>query len=517
MSTANVTESDATEPNAIRPDVAGSAMRQVDALFAEHIADNGAPIRVLSLDGGGIYGLTAALWLRRLCEADTHFLSGKDVDLFVGCSSGACNALLLAMHERPREAVLGGVLERFWAEPGTFSNTNPLGAMLSLTGKAAWFSEADFRNQLGNYMGATRIGELKQKVLISTYDWSGRDSYPDLAVDDPSPRSEPTANLFRRRLEHISRRAQDWRETWTALMLAAGDPVKTAAAWQKAACAWGQAWEDMLGMGHQPDEAEDRAAPGVESARVGAEPQTRKHRGQRAFDSATDAYRHWQPKFFSNLYETAQDNACLVAEVAYGAATPPGFRALRGGIGDGASFAANPSVHGISAVIQHRRWTMFERCEHEHHDALHQLHGEATATLLGRIRMLSLGDGTRQPYFWDASSNYGFKNWGDTPANPWRGHWYGPASYALQAADEEATEIAWELLGQRYFRLNPGVNDMPTVLAAYYARWPQLRTWLLEHIRASADDRPCRTAIAEALSFLRGKHWQGAARADAQS
>jgi hypothetical protein len=502
----------------VSTDVTKTETAAVDYLFEQHIAGNGEPIKVLSIDGGGIYGLTAALWLRKLCEADPDFLSGDDVDLFVGCSSGACNALLLAMYACPREAVLDGVLERFWAEPGTFSNTNPLGAMLSLTGKAAWFSEADFRNQLGQYMGATRIGELKQKVLISTFDWNGRDSYPDLAVDDPSPRSEPTTDLFRRRLEHINRRAQDWRETWTSLMLAAGDPVKTAEAWQKATYAWGQAWQDMLGMGHQPDDAaEDRDAPGGGSEQVRAEPQRHKGRQQRAFDTATDAYRHWKPKFFSNLYPDAQDNRCLVAEVAYGAATPPGFRALRGGIGDGASFAANPSVHGISAVIQHRRSAMFERCAHEHHDALHQRHGEATAKLLGRIRMLSLGDGTRQPYFWHASSNYGFKNWGDTPANPWRGHWYGPASYALQAADEEATEIAWELLGHRYFRLNPGVNDMPTVLAAYYARWPQMRTWLLEHIRASADDRPCRIAITEALSFLQSKHWQGAARVDGQS
>lgn len=30
--------------------------------------------RILNIDGGGIYGYTAALWLRELCERDPEFL-----------------------------------------------------------------------------------------------------------------------------------------------------------------------------------------------------------------------------------------------------------------------------------------------------------------------------------------------------------------------------------------------------------------------------------------------------------
>lgn len=467
----------------------------------------GGPIRILSIDGGGIYGMTSALWLRQLCEREPAFLSGKDVDLFVGCSSGACNALLLAMHDRPREVVLDGVLERFWSEPGTFSNSNPLGAMLSFTGQVGWFGERDFRDQLTQYMGSTRMGELPQYALISTYDWYGRERHPDLEVDDPSPRSEPSLEQLSGQIQAAGRRAEQWRRIWTELMLSAGDPNRLAEAWQSAAGEWTRAWEDFAQL-RCPGADQGDCAADPDDDPDGARQAERDKR--REYESITDSYRHWQPKLFNNLRSDTRDRHCLIAEVAYGAATPPGFRALRGGIGDGASFSANPSVQGIAAVVRHVRAKAIAALErHPLLAMFHHRHAEVTGTLLSRIRMLSLGDGTRQPYFWQPDSNYGFKTWGDKPANPWLGHWYGPNAYALQASDEESTEIAWQLLGQRYFRLNPGINDMPTVLAAYYARWPQMRRWLLQHIQLSASDRPCRTAIDQSLEFLRGENWLG--------
>jgi hypothetical protein len=460
-------------------------MTDAQAATAQEAANQ---IRILSLDGGGIYGMTGALWLRQLCERDRDFLSGRDVDIFLGCSSGACNALLLAMHERPREAVLDGLLERFWAEPGTFSNTNPMGALLSFTGQVGWFGEADFRGQLGRYMGNRRLKDLKHKVLISTYDWHGRTRYPDLRDGDGRPRSEPSWDR--------------WNELWR----------QAVGAW---ASGWGGPVPAGLGYADGGDGAGWYQGPGPSRA-----------------DWADENDRHWQPKFFNNLRDDAEDGDYLVAEIAYGAATPPGFRAMRGGLGDGASFSANPSVHGISAVLDHYRREQLERAAHHGEDfanayrevyeaecdtygtnhrdergkILHQ-HDRRTSDLLSRIRMLSLGDGTRQPYFWQPDSNYGFRSWGNIPANPWRGHWHGPGSYALQAADEEAAGIARDLLGRRYYRLNPGINDLPTVLAAYFARWPHLRAWMLDQIRSAAMDRTSRDAVDKAARFLRSPNW----------
>ena len=93
------------------------------ALEAGRSPANGR-LRILSVDGAGIYGLTGAIWLRRLCLEDPSFLAPGNVNLFAGISAGAINVLLLAKEPDPRRAVLDGRLERFWQEPiGAFPNS----------------------------------------------------------------------------------------------------------------------------------------------------------------------------------------------------------------------------------------------------------------------------------------------------------------------------------------------------------------------------------------------------------
>ncbi|HEY8209168.1 MAG TPA: patatin-like phospholipase family protein, partial [Myxococcaceae bacterium] len=130
-------------------------------------------IRILSIDGAGLYGLTAAIWLRRLCEADERFLSGDDVQLFAGTSSGAINCMMLARHERPRDAVLSGELEKFWKQPGIFANTNPLSAFFSVFGVTGWFSSKDFISTLQATFGDLRLKDFKHQVFVSSFSWVG--------------------------------------------------------------------------------------------------------------------------------------------------------------------------------------------------------------------------------------------------------------------------------------------------------------------------------------------------------
>jgi predicted acylesterase/phospholipase RssA len=132
-------------------------------------------IRILSIDGGGIYGLAGAIWLRRLCEREPLFLGGKDIQLFAGTSSGAINSLLLARHAEPRKAVLDGALERFWSDPRPFQNNDPALAMASFLGGTGWFSGKDFLAHLRDTFGDMRLGDLPQEVLISTFNWRGGD------------------------------------------------------------------------------------------------------------------------------------------------------------------------------------------------------------------------------------------------------------------------------------------------------------------------------------------------------
>ncbi len=412
--------------------------------------------RILSIDGGGIYGLMSARWLRKLCERTKDFLSGE-VWLFAGCSSGAVNSLLLATHDRPREVVLDGVLERFWSDEGTFSNTDPdpFAQALSWMGVTGWFGEKDFLKLLQQHFknakgGQLTLGELKQNVLISTFNWTGGKPHFPPALEGEGTPASSTALLV---AEMTSRLTQMWTQPMTPI---------------------------------QPEED-------------------------------TSGNHGWRPYMFTNLEK--QDAHYSVADVAYGAATPPGFRALRGGIGDGASFSASPTADAIGFAVKYRRDqiaaqgakiasiigdALMKRADYDPRRT--PLHGA-----LEDIWLLSLGDGTFIPEYKEATTNVGFSLWGSMPANPQDRGSYPPTAYSLQPAGEAARLIALALLGERFHRMNPDLSEMPTVVAAYVAKWPPWRAAILEGIRHRSDCAASETCVEDALRFLRAERWVGVA------
>lgn len=136
--------------------------------------------RVLAMDGGGIYGLFTVLMLKYLCRRDPNFLKGDDVSLFAGTSAGALIALVLANAENPRDIVMSGLLERFFADGRLYGQSStPFGMMRGLFGLGTWtdgkVAEAFFKDYFGNL----KMGQLKHKVLISTFDLYGN---PDLGA-----------------------------------------------------------------------------------------------------------------------------------------------------------------------------------------------------------------------------------------------------------------------------------------------------------------------------------------------
>src|ERR1700720_2572457 len=142
--------------------------------------------RVLAMDGGGLYGLTTALWLKQLCQSNDSFLHDRDVRLFAGTSAGALNALLLAREKDPRSFVLSGGLENFYRQPGTFSNSNPVTALLSLYQITAWCGAGDFLSLLQSEFGDMTLGDLPHDVFVSSFNWTGARN-----AADPAPGSAP--------------------------------------------------------------------------------------------------------------------------------------------------------------------------------------------------------------------------------------------------------------------------------------------------------------------------------------
>ena len=395
-------------------------------------------VRILSLDGGGLYGLTGAILLRKLAERHPRFLRMRTegvYHMFAGCSSGAINALLLAKHECPRDALLGGELERFWQDPRVFAPGLPL---LGPSGVTGLFSADQFIAVLREYFQDLRLGDLPWKVLISTFNWTGSVSQERMATPDPGASPD---------------------HGFASPFLADGQ-------WQ---------W--------------------------------RTRAGQRQ--------RHWRPKFFDNLTPDDEDNSALAVHVAYAAAAPPGFRALLNGLGDGASFNSNPSVPALARVVNSFR-AGAEADEvalypvESWRDVRAYVVGEAhehyysrIGTILRRTAMLSVGSGQVLPHYGFEDFNFGFMTFMMTPTNPWKRALAPPTMYSLDPAAEESDYIVKQLLTrERALRLNPPINEVPTILAALMARSTWHRQRLIQAIYAATESEEATRAIDNTAAFL---------------
>ncbi len=129
--------------------------------------------RILSLDGGGVYGVFTALMLEQLCKKDENFLKNGCVNLFAGCSAGALISLLLAMHDDPRDAILEGKPQALLSDPMIYANLNPMNLMKSSVGLYPYFGTNEYYQVLKKYFGDLTLGDLKQKVMITTFNWAG--------------------------------------------------------------------------------------------------------------------------------------------------------------------------------------------------------------------------------------------------------------------------------------------------------------------------------------------------------
>lgn len=74
--------------------------------------------RLISLDGGGIYGYNTVLMLRALAERNPGFLCAKKKYIFAGTSAGALISLLLAKEENLARPCSAAKLNAFLRVPG---------------------------------------------------------------------------------------------------------------------------------------------------------------------------------------------------------------------------------------------------------------------------------------------------------------------------------------------------------------------------------------------------------------
>lgn len=459
---------------------------------------NAKRIRVISIDGGGLYGLFAGIWLNQMCRANPSFLGldeDEDVHFFAGTSAGAVTSLLASAQENPRNAFYDehaeSLIERFWQEPGLYKNqVNPVDSVLSRLMMTAYLGRDDELQVLDQYFREGLEMRDLRPVIASTYNWSGgkpnfkdpkdRPPFP-YPTDWNVPRPPWTQNMPNADFPNWMRPpAFPWKPMWEGFMKSMfGGPfpmdVRSQYKWA--------AWANFLAI--EPKEIE----------------QTHKHGHWPPNDSKT-----MHPWLFTNFSGPQDWWDLKVRDIAYGATAMPTVRPVRGGIGDGAIFNANPSVDALSAIIWHYHGGLGPL--DEDHDFDRNAYFDDLKEVLNKTSMLSIGPGAKMPAYWMEDFNLGALPYMKIPVDPTKGSW-APSSYGLNQPIQAATMNAHTLLGGNFHRLNPPLMEIPPGPVLYYVRNDSKRNAIIEQMKQLTHGRVSRAAVEGACEFVASDAWKG--------
>jgi patatin-like phospholipase/acyl hydrolase len=118
--------------------------------------------RILSIDGGGIYGAIPAALIERIHKKYPAFLDS--VDLYAGTSIGGVISLLLATEYHPNE-----IKQFFLRYPSIIFENNLLRRILNFFGINAKYSNRNLTYVLSKYFGDKTLANLHKKVLVPSF------------------------------------------------------------------------------------------------------------------------------------------------------------------------------------------------------------------------------------------------------------------------------------------------------------------------------------------------------------
>jgi uncharacterized protein len=151
---------------------AGSAVRSESDVSESNIVQlpgnktNGVTMyRILSLDGGGVYGTIQAVLLERLCSAKPDFFD--KIDLIAGTSIGGVIALSLAKPMPP--TLIRGLFETHAKEVFAHGYVRMVASGIGLQAR---YTSKNLKKVLESYYGNTTLGDLKKHVLVPAFELS---------------------------------------------------------------------------------------------------------------------------------------------------------------------------------------------------------------------------------------------------------------------------------------------------------------------------------------------------------
>lgn len=410
---------------------------------------------IISFDGAGIYGLTQALWMKWLVEAEGSFLDwpacmmDECAQLLAGTSSGAVNALLLARYGQPRQYI--DEVVSFWYAPGTWTNRCYPASVTSLMGLTAWYGTEDYKSLLYQYFGDMLMKDLSFPVMVTVYDFSD-------VLHEGSP----------------DRR---WRPLQLTNFPVPDDPN----------------WLDVSEM-HVAEVA----------YRCTTVPSLREVQGGWADGGFASA----DPSVLAILAASAYAE-WIANPIPSPLSTPvSAWAGPTAGASAGTTSSASPPRRRISDIL---RALVHDSSAPK--DATLAPDGfSLPLPSLNEQRLLSVGDGGPVSWYWLPNYNWG-PAWNMLPVNPHQlpQGMFTPAAYTyLSPTNELFSEIAEGLLLEgNYQRLNPAITPVPIAMTVYIARMAYWRNWLLRSVEEGVCSPASLEALADARAFISSPGWTG--------
>jgi hypothetical protein len=527
------------------------------------------PYRIMTCDGGGIYGLFTTLMLRQMCENNKNFLTPGQITMFAGTSAGALITLLLAKYENPREPLLSGEAESIFWNEYTYSNKlDPMQRVLSLYGLTAWSGRADFNHMLDQYFGDMTLGELKHRVLITTFDYSAHRAESNRTSWGPRvfcnfPDDEADRGLSVKYVAYAAASPATLRpivDGYSDGGIFADDPAINAIAkvvqkgqhqlrleqaLEQVLAALMELADTMRGLLEQLLSGD---AAGRDDAAL------RKTIQRTAVDKAIPALRHLAEIETPGPDELDEldDFIAVLQQTAGldGAGDRDTLEILLQTLMQQLSFIK--SMHRHSATLtpppeiaaRHRRIEEYIAHLDNHLDYLknhyrnssriskgillglrlffahaNDIHADLIphqSASLRHLQVLSLGVGSDKIGYFSPNINLGIAPFNILPTNPGQMSYYPPLmNLLLDPVDEAASFQAGQLLGAgQYHRLDPHVIGFPVppvLYAAYLARIDFWRRFMAREITRQAKTEATRRVVQQALDWLDENRWAVAA------
>lgn len=479
--------------------------------------------RILSLDAGGIYGLFSMLMLRQMCHGDMHTCLLEDgcVDLFAGTGTGAINALILAKYDDPRDAFDEAI--QFWSDERLYRNSgpwtlatdlqgwmsilsspaspqekyeqslrywdgkravfDPWNAWMATMGLGSWYGASDVMSVLQSHFGGLRLGDLKQNVLITAFDWSGN-------ADLPTNERHWKPKVY-----------YNFPDSETDRRSSVVDVAMSAMSWMFSLPVYNS---EQGGEWYAPDPTMCAVVKAVnfisEKLRTPISKETFEERWNGVLADISDLPGDWRHRQWAaqalryRITDFFQDVIAEVEDEAYKYLLQMS--------------ADSPQAELIGAAFP---YLDFIRALTESTD------GDVDVRVLRHLSVLSVGTGSKVPYLPVDTAEWGYGTWMTGVDNPELQQWIAPMQYIYFQGPTEMTgeQCRWLLNDpdaaaneDRYRKLNPLVFETPVITTMLGLRNnPGYLSALLREMEQCSTSPPVRADIRATQEWMAAQGW----------